>query len=80
MKKLLNYNLVDESNTNRFSKIVFEFPKGLLYWYNKMEKNGAYAVALKAIRPEPEKKFLSKICFLPTQCLNEVATMGVHGR
>ena len=73
-KKLMNFYFperkIDEELTR---KIIFETPKGLLYQFAKREAGGAFVIAMKAIKPEPEKRFLSRLYFLPTQCLNRVA-------
>ncbi len=63
IKKLINFN-------HRIG-IVFDTPQGLIYQKERAEAGGAYVIAAKAIKPEPEKKFLSRLYFLPTQGLND---------
>lgn len=64
VKKMMNYHHRDG--------LVFDTPKGLMYQYTKLEAGGSYVVALKAIKPDAEKGFHSRLYFLPTQCLNRV--------
>ncbi len=64
MKKLVNFNQPDQ--------LIYDTPKGLMYHHCKVEAGGAFVIALKAIKPDPKKKFFSRLYFLPTQCLNSV--------
>ena len=47
--------------------LVFYEPKGLRYVFARAEAAGAFALLMKAIRPDTETRFHSQICFLPTQ-------------
>jgi len=47
--------------------LVFYEPKGLRYVFDRAEAAGAFALLMKAIKPDPEARFHSQICFLPTQ-------------
>jgi hypothetical protein len=64
VKKLMNFHLP--------KGLVFDTPKGLIYFHSRFEAGGAFCLAMKAVKPDPEKKFLSRLYFLPTQCLNRV--------
>ena len=70
-KKLMNNHLPSRKVLFEISeKIVFDTPKGLLYKFALLEAGGAFTIAMKTFKTEPDKKFHSCLYFLPTQALN----------